>query len=289
MRYFLQAYLSLQSFVPQHQDEKLRIIADIKERVDRKRGALEPETREKVDEFYKYLKVTGPMTQEKIPDWVLQQLRDSEGQIGRFIIMWNRGAKADYNDSKRLYDAFFLLPAGSEQVKVAANYFVLVEIIDTLHRDGPIVLGAAAGAVLVLVLLLFRSIMGTLAIMMPLVVAVAWLGGLYLLMDLKLNMFSIIAFPLLIGMGIDYGIHIYHRWHEERNVRVVLREAGGPVGLTSVTTMIGFAGLLFANHVGIETLGLTAALGIALVLVGSTLTLPALLYLVDVLRPRKTT
>lgn len=281
MRYFLQAFLSLQSFVPPHQDVKLRIIADIKERFDRKKEALKPETREKVDKFYRYLKVTEPMTLAKVPEWVREQLRDSEGELGRFIIMWNRGAKADYNDSKRLSEAFFNLPAGDTTVPSGANYFVLVELIDTLHRDGPIVLGAASAAVIILVLLLFRSLAAMLAIMLPLAMAIAWLAAVYLEWDIKVNMFSIIAFPLLIGMGIDYGIHIYHRWLEEGDAWHVVREAGGAVGLTSVTTIIGFAGLLFANHVGIQTLGLTGALGIASCLIGSLVTLPSLLYLIE--------
>ena len=285
MRYFLQAYLSLFTFLPEHQPDKLRIIADIKERVDRKRGALEEETREKVDKFHKYLEVERPVTLEGMPAWVLEQLEDSDGKVGRFIILWNRGAKADYNDAKRLYESFFDLPAGEASVPVAANYFVLVEIIDTLRRDGPIVLSAATIAVMFLVLLFFRSIGGTLAIMLPLTIAVAWLGGIYLLLGMKLNMFSIIAFPLLIGMGIDYGIHFYHRWKEDRDIRILLRETGGPILLTSLTTIIGFAGLWFANHVGIKTLGLTAAVGIALCFLGSVVTLPALLYVIDLVRP----
>lgn len=281
MRYFLQAFLSLQSFVPEHQDIKLRIVADIKKRVDRKREALEPKTREKLDDFYHYLEVTAPMTHEKVPEWVREQLRDTEGELGRFIIMWNRGAKADYNDSKRLHDTFFELPAGETTVPSAANYFVLVEIIDTLRRDGPVVLGAATIATIVLVLLMFRSLAGMLAIMIPLLMAVAWLAAIYLEWDIKLNMFSIIAFPLLIGMGIDDGIHIYHRWLEERDIWLVVRETGGSVFMTSLTTMIGFFGLMFANHVGIQTLGLTGALGIGSCLVGSIVTLPALLYLIE--------
>lgn len=281
MRYFLQAFLSLQSFVPEHQDVKLRIIADIRERVDRKREALKPETQEKVDKFYRYLKATEPMTLAKVPEWVREQLRDTDGELGRFIIMWNRGAKADYNDSKRLHDTFFELPAGDMTVPSAANYFVLVEIIDTLRRDGPVVLGAATLATLLLVLIMFRSFAGMLAIMVPLLMAVAWLAAVYLEWDVKLNMFSIIAFPLLIGMGIDDGIHVYHRWLEERDIWLVVRETGGSILMTSLTTMIGFLGLMFANHVGIQTLGFTGAFGMGAAFVGSVVTLPAILYLVE--------
>ncbi len=117
--------------------------------------------------------------------------------------------------------------------------------------------------------------------LVPLLVSVTWLAGLHLLLGWKLNMFSVIAFPLLVGIGIDNGIHVYHRWGETRSVRLVLREVGGPITLTAMTTCIGFSGLLLANHIGINTLGLTAAVGIALALAGSVLTLPALLHCLD--------
>ena len=110
-------------------------------------------------------------------------------------------------------------------------------------------------------------------VLVPLLVSVAWLAGVYLLLGWKLNMFSVVAFPLLVGMGIDNGIHVFHRWREVRSVRVVLREVGGPITLTTLTTFIGFAGLIFANHVGIQTLGLTAAAGMWLVLLGAVATL----------------
>ena len=281
MRYFLQAYLGLHMFVPRHQPLKLRIVADIKRRVDAKRALLKPETEEKVARWYRYLQVKRALTAADLPGWVKRQMEEIDGSLGRFVIMWNRGAKADYADALRLYRSFFSLPVEGVKVPVAANYFVLVEVIDTLKKDGPVVMSAAAAAVFICLLISFRSLRSALLVLVPLLVSVSWLSGLFLLLGWKLNMFSVVAFPLLVGIGIDNGIHVFHRWREVRSVRVVLREVGGPIALTAATTFIGFSGLLLANHVGINTLGLTAAAGIALALAGSVATLPALLYCLD--------
>ncbi len=281
MRYFLQAYLGLHMFVPRHQPLKLRVIKDIRRRVDAKRALFGEETEEKVAKWYPYLKVSEPVTAAALPGWVKRQMEEVDGSLGQFIIMWNRGAKADYADANRLYQAFFDLPTTAGSVPVAANYFVLVEVIDTLKEDGPVVLSAATLAVFICLLVSFRSARAALLTLVPLLVSVTWLAGLHLVLGWKLNMFSVVAFPLLVGIGIDNGIHVYHRWQEARSVRVVLREVGGPIALTAATTFIGFSGLLLANHVGINTLGLTAAAGIALALAGSVLTLPALLHLLD--------
>ena len=285
MRYFLQAYLGLHMFVPRHQPLKLRVVADIKRRIDAKRALLKPETEEKVAKWYHYLQVKRAVTAADLPGWVKRQMEEIDGSLGRFVIMWNRGAKADYADALRLYKSFFSLPVDGAKVPVAANYFVLVEVIDTLKKDGPVVLSAAAAAVFICLLISFRSLRSALLVLVPLLVSVTWLAGLFLVLGWKLNMFSVVAFPLLVGIGIDNGIHVFHRWREARSVRIVLREVGGPIALTAATTFIGFSGLLLANHVGINTLGLTAAAGIALALAGSVATLPALLYCLD--RPRR--
>jgi predicted RND superfamily exporter protein len=281
MRHFLRAFLGLHSFIPSRQRDKLRIVADIRRRIDAKRAVLSKETNDKIDRWYRYLRVSRPVVADQVPRWVLGQLKQTDGSVGRFIIMWNQGSKANYKDSKRLYDAFFNLPVGKEQVPVAANYFVLVEIIDTLREDGPLVLGAAGAVVFVCLTLIFRSPWRALLVLVPLAVSIAWLAGIFLLLGWKLNMFSIVAFPLLVGMGIDNGIHVFHRWRETYCVKTVLREVGGPITLTTLTTFIGFAGLLFAGHVGIQTLGLTAAVGMWLAMLGAVVTLPALLYVLD--------
>ncbi len=280
MRYFLKAFIGLHMFIPQHQQLKLRIIKDIRQRIDKKRASLNAETAKKVDRWYRYLEVERPITEKRLPRWVIKQMAQVDGKVGHFVVMWNRGAKADYNDSLRLYKSFFDLPVTGGTVPVAANYFVLVQVIDTLREDGPVVLGAAALAVFICLLISFRSLSSAVLVLVPLLISISWLAGAHLLLGWKLNMFSVVAFPLLVGIGIDNGIHIYHRWLETRRVRLVLREVGGPIALTATTTFIGFAGLLLANHVGIQTLGATAATGIVLALVGSVVTLPALLHCV---------
>lgn len=286
MRFFLRAHLGMHSFVPSHQALKLQVLADMRRRIDAKRAVLDDETNRQIDRWYSKLDLREPVTAERIPRWAMRQLEQVDGAVGRFVILWNIGSKADYKDSKRLYEAFFDLPVRGGQVKVAANYFVLVEVMDTLKADGPVVLIAAAITIFLVLLIHFRSFWSTVIVLMPLLTSLVWLAGLYLLLHWKLNLFSVLAFALLTGMGIDNGIHVFHRWRELASVRGVLREAGGPIALSTFTNFIGFAGLMFARHQGIQSLGLTASIGIWLALVASLATLPALFYAIDGLRAR---
>ena len=284
MRYLVWKHLSLWSFVPSRQKEKLRIIKDMKRRVDAKFGDFSDESKNKVKRLRRYLKVKQAVSMEGVPVWVRNRWTDSEGIYGRHAILWNRGAKADYNDAKRLYEYLFTVDVGSKQkheVKLAANYFVLPEIMDTLMRDGPRVLGAAMIAIFLCLMIMFRSLRLVILILVPLTTAVAWLAGLFWLLEWKLNLYNVITFSLIVGMGVDDGIHMVSRWLEDgcSSVDKTVRETGSAVFLTTLTTCIGFGGLLFARHVGLNTLGWTAAVGMMLCLIASMTTLPALLIL----------
>lgn len=280
MKYFLRAVLSLHTLVPAHQKIKLEIITDIRKRLNAKRSRFSEEIKQKLKKWDKYLAVNQPLKVNDLPRWFSDQLRQIDGKLGYFLVIYNAGAKADYQDAKRLYQSFFTLPTTKRNVSVAANYFVLVDVIDTLRAEGPIIIGMVAAAVFCFVLISFRSLIGSIFVFIPLMVSVGWLAAVFLFANWKVNLFSIVAFPLLVGMGIDNGIHVYHRWLEEKRVFAVLRGVGGPITLTTLTTFIGFAGLLFANHIGIQTLGITAGLGMWLTYLGAVITLPALLYFI---------
>jgi uncharacterized protein len=279
MRHYLKAYLGLQTLLPSYQEQKLAIIADIRRRIQKKRAFMKEPTREKLKKWEKYIQVDKAITVEMIPNWISAQLREQNGVLGRNVVLYLDGIKADYSISNALYQAFFHLPDPSGRVKVAANYFILVEAIDTLRADGPRVLIATVGAVFICLMLLFRSLKATLLVLIPLALSIIWLGGVYWLAGWKLNMFSVVAFPLLVGMGIDNAIHVYHRFSESGRVRTVLREVGGPVVTATTTTFVGFFGLLFTDYWGIQTLGLTAGLGMWLVFFGAVFTLLSVLHL----------
>jgi predicted RND superfamily exporter protein len=84
------------------------------------------------------------------------------------------------------------------------------------------------------------------------------------------------AIPLIVGIGIDDGVHIYHRIHKERHIPTALSHCGKAVILTSLTTEIGFGSLMMSIHPGLFSLGLTTCIGIFSCLVVSLFLMPAL-------------
>jgi predicted RND superfamily exporter protein len=135
-------------------------------------------------------------------------------------------------------------------------------------------------AVCFLVFADFRQLTPTLASLSPLVVAIAWVWGGMALLEIKYNPGNIIAFPLVLGIGVDAGVHIVHRWEQEGRGRIteVIRHTGFAVFMSTATTMIGFGALSFASNRALASLGVVLLLGVGACLVTATVLLPAWLH-----------
>ena len=130
-----------------------------------------------------------------------------------------------------------------------------------------------------LVLLDFRRLNHTLLAALPMGVGILQTLGLMGLLDIPLNPANMIVLPLTLGIGMESGINLLH---ELRCQRGKYRGPGNAVVVAvvvnSLTTMVGFGGLMIANHQGLQSLGrvLTISMGCCLF---SSLMLPNLLVL----------
>ncbi|MGB1015379.1 MAG: MMPL family transporter, partial [Nannocystaceae bacterium] len=270
---------SIHAFVPEHQQLKLEVIRDIRKWIDRKRGAFKGEAAKKLEEWEPYLKVENPVTIANLPEWVRVQFEDAQGELGKFVVIWTRGTKADYRESQYIYRGFISLETSTGEVPVAADYFVVTEVFDTLKADGPVVVGLALIALVVSVTVLFRSFTAPIIVLLTVVCALIWLAGIMAVQGWKFHFLNIIALPLLIGMGQDDAIHLLHRNMELKSIKGALRKTGGVLLFTTVTTQIGFGGMLVVNHPGLSSLGWVAVVGMMLCLIASVTVVPLLLSL----------
>ena len=137
---------------------------------------------------------------------------------------------------------------------------------------------------LVVTIVLFidlRNIVHTLLVLTPLLTALVWVTGFMYVFDIKLNLYNMIAFPTIIGMGIDNGVHVFHRFREagKGSLRLVLRTTGIALLATSLTTMVGFAGLVPAHHPALTSIGVLSLIGLGCCFITSVTLLPALLQM----------
>jgi predicted RND superfamily exporter protein len=95
------------------------------------------------------------------------------------------------------------------------------------------------------------------------------------LLDWEWNILNMMALPLLLGMGVDYGIHIQlalRRYNGD--LLAVRRSVGRALLLAGATTVAGFGSLAFSTNAGMASLGKVCALGILLALVTAVYLLP---------------
>ncbi|HVJ29575.1 MAG TPA: MMPL family transporter, partial [Gammaproteobacteria bacterium] len=93
------------------------------------------------------------------------------------------------------------------------------------------------------------------------------------------NYANIIALPLLVGMGVDNGIHVVHRMRNEDVGRMFDTSTMRAVLASGLTTVASFGNLAFSSHVGTASMGVLLALGLAVSMAATLIVLPAWLAL----------
>ena len=133
-------------------------------------------------------------------------------------------------------------------------------------------------------LILTRRIMPSVIVLFPVGVASLWVVGSMAVLGLKWNVLTVMVTALTLGIGIDYSIHMWRRIEvemEKRNdhweaLRASLNTTGIALLLSAITTMFGFAVLLFSPMPVIQDFGLVTAVTVLFSLTLSLFLLPVL-------------
>ena len=145
-----------------------------------------------------------------------------------------------------------------------------------------------AGIVVAIMLLLdLRRIRGALMALTPLLVTLITLLGGMAWAGVDLTMATQVAFPILFGLGVAYGVHMVHRLSEKRNVGIdrAVGTTGKAVGLAAATTMAGFGAMMIAKHSALVGFGTVLVIGIFISAFTALFLIPALATLFPLQRP----
>ena len=133
-------------------------------------------------------------------------------------------------------------------------------------------------AVSIALMIDFRKIRYVLLAILPMALGMLQLFGLLGWLGIPLNPANLIVLPLILGIGIDDGVHVVHDYLRRPGARYQLSNPTAmAVVITSATTMIGFGSMMLATHRGLRSLGQVLTLGIFCCLVSSLVVLPPLL------------
>jgi len=218
-----------------------------------------------------------PITMEMLPEHIRNQFVNEAGN--KFLVtiypkeqIWN-------------FDALTRFDKQLETVspKITGTPPIFLHLIRLIGRDG---LLATILTIIIVILLLwidFRSLSFALLGVIPLITGGIWMLGLMKTFGLMLNVVNVMAIPMIVGIGIDDGVHILHRYRFEglRKTPVVLKSTGKAVLLTSLTTMVGFGSLMTASYRGWVGFGALLVTGVGACFVTTILFIPSIIGLLN--------
>lgn len=278
--------VSVYSILPQDQDEKIALLTEIRDRVDRahKRDLIPAKD-------YAEIERNLPAQLKKVeiadlPDLVAAPFREKSGTVGTILYVGPTKGRSvnDLHYLKLWADSMreIKLPNG-DIIRGTGDPVIFSDMLDTIARDAPRVAFLSVLGTALVVLFAFRGKSGGWIALGTLFLGLTWLiGGLYL-MDLKLNFLNFVALPIAIGVGSDYAINVMKRRELEGNegIERAFTETGGAVVACSMTTLSGYAALMFSVNGAVHSMGITAALGELATQFSAMLVLPAALYWVS--------
>ncbi|MFN0053352.1 MAG: MMPL family transporter [Planctomycetales bacterium] len=139
----------------------------------------------------------------------------------------------------------------------------------------------ALAAVVLLLLFDFQHVGHCLLALLPPAVGAAAMFGIMGYCGVSLNPANMIVLPLIIGIGVDGGVHVVHDYRSQNRRYAISGSVFSAILLNSTTTMVGFGSMLIAHHRGLYSLGLVLTIGVGSCLTVALILLPAILTMVS--------
>ena len=202
---------------------------------------------------------TDPIRLEELPASILDRYANEDRSLFLVTVLPGDNLWQDARFLERFADDL-------EEMSDRATGFppVFRALIEIIGRDGRNAALLTIVVVFVLLTVDFRKPGHALMAMIPLVAGMIWMVGLMHLAGRKLDVVNVMALPLILGIGIDYGVHVIHRWRREgvNSVRTVYASTGKAILLTSLTTMLAFGSMAFSIWRGYGSLGIALVIGV---------------------------
>ncbi len=281
---------TLWSAIPRQQDEKLTVIGEIRELANGEGARLiKGEQKRRLDDLRELLGVET-LSVDDLPKNILRRFSTVDGSRAHFAFIY---PKVQLRDGKNAMafadDSEEIRTASGKTFYSSSSSIIFADMLRLMLRDSKWAIGVTLVVVFLIVVIDFRGLREALLVVLPLVCGAVWMCGTMYLTDMKLNFYNMVALPTIIGMGIDNGVHLYHRYREEgtRSIPLVLKSTGGAMLVSMLTTMVGFFGLTMATHPGLNSIGKLALIGLLTCFVAAVVVLPALLQVLEDIRIRK--
>ncbi|MEM9327244.1 MAG: MMPL family transporter, partial [Bacteroidota bacterium] len=184
---------------------------------------------------------------------------------------------------------------GIEKVGIAGAMALIVEENEALSEDSSFTSLLAFVLIIVTFIFSFRMWSSPLLAGLSLIAGIIWTTGLATLAVGHLNIMTSIFGVILIGLGIDFNIHVISGYLENRSaglksadaMKTTFDKAGGGILVGALTTSLAFFSLMVTQNAGMKEFGLISGAGVLFTMLSSFTILPAMLAFLDKARIRQ--
>jgi len=213
-----------------------------------------------------------PVTLDNLPGSLVQRWRNGKD---RYLIEVYPRENIEDNDSMRRFVAQI---RGADD-RIVGPPVVNIEASDAVVRAFQQAFLYSFIAIIILLLFLLDKKTDTLYIIVPLVISAISTGGISVLFNIPFNFANIIALPLILGIGVDSGIHILHRFRtappEDNNL--LATSSARAIIVSALTTVCSIGNLALSPHRGTASMGIILTIGVCATLVCMLVLLPSML------------
>ncbi|MBO8180232.1 MAG: RND family transporter [Archaeoglobus sp.] len=165
---------------------------------------------------------------------------------------------------------------------------ILAHLSEVLFSSLNLMTAVAYALIVIFLLLAYRSLLRAVIPLISISVAVAAMNICMVVMCIKQTTISVALNSIVLGMGIDYSIHITERYFEERekfgvveSVRKTIEKTGKAVLTSALTTAGGFGALYFSSFPVLSNFGILAFIAVIFSLLAAVSVVPAFLILYE--------
>ncbi len=279
----IRSVLTLDMLVPEAQAEKLRIINSIERLLRGRTDDLLTGTDISQVQLDRWLNPPDTVRASELPEFALRRFRGVDGSLGEFVAVVPDFGLTKGDLVMQFADEVRDISTEKQSYIASGSAIIFADMLRLMIHDSEIAVSVTLGVIFLIVFIHFRRLKSTLIVLMPVVAGVLFMMGIMAVFGIKLNLYNMVVLPAILGIGVDNGVHLYHRYKEEGrgSLLLVLRNTGGPVLMTTLTTMVGFGGMVFADHQGLNSIGELALIGLGTCLVMSLVGLPSLLQVLE--------
>ena len=231
------------------------------------------------------------------------EIPSSESKIMKYVARIGEARKTVLTDDYKASAIIFTLSSDADEKEVLKRAEDAVASVDTkmslvgglplteslkerFFRNMAIIFPLATVFVSIVLFAFHRSLKGLIITFLPTAYSIFMTFGILGIVRPQLTMLSIAIVALLLGLGVDYSIHLMNRFLEEKGdyikkARKSIATTGKAVLLSTITTAIGFGSLMISSMAPLRDFGFGCSLGIVLCFFSTLIMVPPLIVVLD--------